>query len=193
MSGPTEVNAVVPTSLSHLVGNQPVIRQVKVALDACQMDGVRFPHSVLLGGPGLGKSTLANVIAQEMASPFHEVIGQNLKKPSDLTALLLKASDRSIVHIDEAHELTKEVQTLLYLCLDQRVLKVPGNGAVQSIPLEDFTLLLSTTDEHLLLAPLVSRTKLGLHLQFFTESEIQKIVLTRARELGWNLDEAILP
>jgi holliday junction DNA helicase RuvB len=189
----TEVNSVRPTSLNHLVGNQAVIRQVRVALDASQQDAVKFPSALLLGGAGQGKSTLASVIAQEMASPFHEVLGQNIQKPSDLTALLLKATDRSVVHIDEAHELKKEIMTLLYTCLDQSVLKVPGGGAVESIPLADFTLLLSTTDEYALLPPLVSRMKLSLHLEYYTETDLQRIVSTRARELGWRLDEAILP
>ena len=190
---PTEVNSVRPSSLNHLVGNQAVIRQVRVALDASQQDAVRHPHALLLGGAGQGKSTLASVIAQEMASPFHEVLGQNIQKPSDLAALLFQTSDRSVVHIDEAHELRKEIQTLLYICLDQRVLKVPGGGAVESIPLADFTLLLSTTDEFSLLPPLVSRMKLSLHLEYYTETDLQRIVSTRARELGWRLDEAILP
>ena len=189
----TEVNSVRPSSLNHLVGNQAVIRQVRVALDASQQDAVRHPHALLLGGAGQGKSTLASVIAQEMASPFHEVLGQNIQKPSDLAALLFQTSDRSVVHIDEAHELRKEIQTLLYICLDQRVLKVPGGGAVESIPLADFTLLLSTTDEFSLLPPLVSRMKLSLHLEYYTETDLQRIVSTRARELGWRLDEAILP
>ncbi len=189
----TEVNSVRPSSLNHLVGNQAVIRQVRVALDASQQDAVRHPHALLLGGAGQGKSTLASVIAQEMASPFHEVLGQNIQKPSDLAALLLQTSDRSVVHIDEAHELRKEIQTLLYICLDQRVLKVPGGGAVESIPLADFTLLLSTTDEYSLLPPLVSRMKLSLHLEYYTATDLQRIVSTRARELGWRLDEAILP
>ncbi len=190
----TEVNGVRPTSLNHLVGNQAVIRQVRVALDAAQQDGVRFPHAALLGSPGLGKSTLASVICQEMASsPFLEVLGQNLQKPADLAALLLQARDKSVVHVDECHEAGSAVFTLLYTALDQRVLKTPGGGAVQSVPLADFTLLLSTTDEYCLPSPLLSRMRLSLHLEYFTEQDISRIVATRARELDWRLDESILP
>jgi Holliday junction DNA helicase RuvB len=147
----------------------------------------------MLGGPGLGKSTLASVIAQEMASPFIEVLGQNLQKPADLTALLIPATDRAVVHIDEAHELPRNIQTLLFICLDQRILRVPGGGMVESIPLQDFTLIISTTDEYSLLPPLLSRMKLLLHLDFYSEPDLQRITATRARALGWELDADILP
>jgi Holliday junction DNA helicase RuvB len=187
----TEVNQVRPTSLSHLVGNAAVVNQVRVAIDSAQQDSTRMIHAAMLGGPGLGKSLLASVIAEELASPFHEVLGQNLQRPADLAALLLKATERSVIHIDESHELPKPIQTALYMALDQRVLKIPGGGGVQSLPLEDFTLLLSTTDEYALLPPLVSRMKLLLHFDFYTPQDLQRIVATRAKALGWEVDPLV--
>ena len=186
-----EINDCRPSSLNHLIGNERVKSQVRVALDASFQDGTRFPHSLLCGNAGLGKSTLANVIAQEMATPFQEVLGQTLKNSAELVAVLLQATEKSIVHIDECHELPRPIQTQLYMCLDQRLLIIPGGGSVQNIPLENFTLLLSTTDEHRILAPLLSRMRLQLHLEFYTESDLEKIVATRARELGWELDDAV--
>ena len=92
-----EVNDVSPSSLSHLIGQRGVIDQVSVALDACQMDNRRLDHAMLVGSPGLGKSQLASVIAMEMATNFHEVLGQTISHPSDLNALLLASQDKDII------------------------------------------------------------------------------------------------
>ncbi len=107
----TEINDVAPSSLSHLIGQRGVIDQVRVAIDAAQMDNKKFDHALLVGPPGMGKSALAAVIAQEMATDFHEVLGQSIKNNADLNVLLLAAKDKDIVHIDECHELAKEFQT----------------------------------------------------------------------------------
>jgi Holliday junction DNA helicase RuvB len=106
--------------LSHLVGQRHVIRQVEVALDACQQDCKRFDHTMLVGPPGLGKSALATVIAREMASEFHEVLGQSLNSVADLNGLLLAARDKDVVFVDEAHEIKRMYQTALYLALDKQ-------------------------------------------------------------------------
>ena len=129
----TEITDVAPSSLSHLIGQRGVIDQVKVALDAAQMDGKKFDHSLLVGPPGLGKSILAAVIAQEMATDFHEILGQSIKNIADLNALLLRAKDKDVVHIDEAHELTKEYQTALYLAVDKRRLVVQGGKSRMTV------------------------------------------------------------
>jgi holliday junction DNA helicase RuvB len=86
-----EINDVQPTSLSHLIGNRGVTNQVKVAMEAAFEDNHRFPHALMVGPPGMGKSTLASVVPKEMAVPFHEVLGQNLRNPGDLNSLLLQA------------------------------------------------------------------------------------------------------
>ena len=171
-----EVNDIKPSSLSHIVGQRSVVDQVRVALDACFQDNRRMDHCLLVGPPGLGKSALANIVAQEMATEFHEVLGQSIVTPADLNALLLLAKEKSVIHIDEAHELKKEYQTCLYLALDQRKLLLPGGKNVQSLPLNDFTLLLSTTDEYCLLQPLRDRMRLVLR---FTESNREPFNLTR--------------
>lgn len=191
---PTEINEVRPSSLNHLVGNKRVVSQVRTALDASFQDSVRFPHTAIWGSAGLGKSTIASLIAQEQAVPFHEVLGQNLQKPADLADLLLKATDKSVVFVDECHELPKKmIQTSLYTCLDQRVLKIQGGKSIHSLPLNDFTLILATTDEYSILPPLASRMRLTLTLDFYTEEDIEQIIATRARALTWNIDEKILP
>ncbi|KAA0131589.1 AAA family ATPase [Gimesia chilikensis] len=194
MSNQREVGDVKPSSLNHLIGQQGVIDQVRVAIDAAHMDGKKFDHALLVGPPGLGKSALANVISQEMAADFHEILGQSIGGPADLNALLLSAKDGDVIHIDECHELGKEYQTALYLALDKRKLTISGKGrSSQSLPLADFTLLLSTTDEYGLLQPLRDRMKLLLRLQFYTVEDLTSVLIQRCRALVWDVHEEIFP
>ena len=88
-----EINDVAPSSIRHLMGQKGVIDQVSVALDAAQMDGKKFDHSLLVGPPGVGKSALAAIIAAEMAVDLHEVLGQAIKNPADLHLLFLALAE----------------------------------------------------------------------------------------------------
>ena len=187
-----DFNSVQPTSLTHLVGNKGVIEQVTVALDAAFQDNTRFPHSLLLGPPGMGKSTLASVISHEMAVPFHEVLGQTIRSPADLNSLLLQADDKSIVHIDEIHEAPHAIQTALYMAMDKRQIFVRGAGSLTSLPLNDFTLLLSTTEEHELLQPLRDRLRLTLRFDYLDEADLLSAVHLRATALGWDAETDVL-
>jgi holliday junction DNA helicase RuvB len=124
-----DISAVSPTSLAHIVGQKSVLEQVTVALDAAQMDAGKFDHAMLVGPPGLGKTMVAKVVACEMASDYQEVLGQSIKTPSDLNAVLLEAKDRSLLFLDEAHEMKPEFQTALYLALDKgKVIVIEHEG-----------------------------------------------------------------
>jgi Holliday junction DNA helicase RuvB len=191
-----EVSDVKPTSMKHLIGQRGVLDQVTVALDAAFADAKKFDHALLVGPPGLGKSQTAFVISQEMATGFHEVLGQSVTTPADLNALLLGANERDVIHIDEAHELPKEHQTTLFLALDQRKLTLGGGRtgkSVQSVPLADFTLLLSTTDEYGLLQPLRDRMKLLLRFDYYSADDLALLVRQRSQALGWKVQDAVLP
>ena len=188
----SDLNTTNPTSLSHLIGQRGVIDQVSVALDAAQIDGTRFEHALLVGPPGLGKSALANVVAMEMATEFREVLGQSITNLGDLNALLLAAEDRSVIHIDEAHELGKEYQTALFLCLDKRQIFLGRSGKTpQAIPLADFSLLMSTTDEYKLLAPLRDRMKLLLRFEFYTVEDLIRLVKQRCCAMNWEIEDYV--
>lgn len=189
-----EINDIGPSSLKHLIGQKSVIAQVSVALEAAFADNKKFDSALLVGPAGVGKSALAGVIAQEMAADFHEVIGQSIKAPADLNALLLEAKPKDVVHIDEAHELKKPFQTALYLAIDQKKLFINGTRSKpQGLPIADFTLLLSTTDEYCLLQPLRDRMKLVLRFEFYSEDELALIVRHRSHALGWAVEDAVIP
>lgn len=191
---PQEMNDVAPTSLSHLVGNALVREQVQVAIEAAFADNRKFDHALLVGGPGLGKSQLARVIGHEMATDFTEVLGQSIASPADLNALLLGAKENSVVHIDEAHELDKSFQTALYLALDKRQIFLQSRArGPQSIPIADFSLLLSTTDEFCLLQPLRDRMKLLLRFEFYTVEELSTLLRHRSSALRWPVEEGVFP
>jgi Holliday junction DNA helicase RuvB len=188
-----EINDARPSSLNHLVGATNIIAQVSTAIDAAFEDGTRFEHALLVGGPGLGKSQLASVIAQEMATDFHEVLGQSITSIGDLNALLLEAKDKDVVHIDEAHELDKQFQTALYLAIDKRSIFINSKRTPQPIPISNFSLLLSTTDEFCLLQPLRDRMKLTLRFEFYSEEELTLLLRHRCRALDWDVATEVFP
>src|SRR3954471_17388813 len=104
----SEVNDVSPSSIAHIVGQKSVVEQVKVGLDAAFADNRKFDNALLVGPPGLGTSAMAAVIAAETATECIEVLGQSIAGPADLNALLLRATDKAVIHLDEAQELRKE-------------------------------------------------------------------------------------
>ena len=189
-----EINDVVPSSLSHIVGQASVKAQVAVALEAAWADAKKMDDCLLVGGPGLGKTQVAKVIAAELASECHEVLSQAIQSSADLNAVLLGAKDKDVVLLDESHELPKQQQTALYLALDQRKIVLAGSGRTPtSIPIANFTLLLATTDEFSLLQPLRDRMKLLLRFQFYSPDELTVLVKQRSQGLRWQVDEEVFP
>lgn len=192
----SEINDVSPTSLNHIVGQRSVVAQVAVALEAAFADNRKFDSAMMCGPPGTGKTALAHVIAQEMATNLHEFLGQSITTPADLNAVLLAAKEKDVVFIDEIHEMDTVYQTALYLALDQKKVVLAGGRSgrgPQSIPIADFTLLLSTTDEYALLQPLRDRMKLLLRFEFYADEELTTMLRQRSQALRWKVDDEVLP
>lgn len=188
-----DVNDVKPTSLSRMVGQSSVLNQVRVALDACQMDGQKFPNSLMVGPPGVGKTQLCHTICAEMASDAHSVLGSTLTNTSDLFALLLGAQDKDCVYIDEVHAAPKDIFVTLLLALDEGKIVLSGKRkSPQALRLANFTLLLSTTEEYLVPRPLSDRCLL-LRFGFYSTEELTLLLLNRVRALCWDVHEEILP
>jgi len=191
-----DINDVRPSSISHIIGQQSVVEQIRVGIESAFADHKKFDHALLVGGPGLGKTATAQIIAAEMCSDYLEVLGQSVKNLGDLNAVLLAATDKSVVFIDEAHELDRSMQTALYLALDQRKVLLSGNrkgNMPAGIPLADFTLLLASTDEYSLLQPMRDRMKLVLQFEFYSTEELAQILRHRIKSLGWWVVDETLP
>jgi Holliday junction DNA helicase RuvB len=189
-----EINDVSPSSLSHVIGQRSVVEQVRVAVEAAFADNRKFDHALLVGPSGTGKTQVACVVAYEMATRLHEVLGQGVKAPADLNAILLAAQDKEIVHFDEIHEMKREFQTALYRAVEERKLFVQGRSSrVQSIPLADFTVLLSTTDEFSVQQPLRDRMKLILRFDLYSTDDLTTLVKQRSLGLRWKVDPEVFP
>ena len=177
-----------------MVGQRGVVDQIKVALQAAKNDGTKFDHSMLVGGPGLGKTQISQLIGQEMADGFLEVLGQSLASTDQLNPTLLSLNSRGkrpILFIDESHELPKEVQTALYLALDQGKVVLHGRNNTRPIGIPigcDFTVLLATTHEYQLLPPLRDRMKLVLRFRHYSSSELEEIAEARCSSMGWRVE-----
>ena len=189
-----EINDVAPTSLSHVQceSNRGVIEQCRVAIDAAFADDRRLDDILLTGPPGVGKSSLSYVLSQEMAVPFHEVLGQNIRTAADLNSLLLSCESKAICLIDEIHEAPPAIQTALYMALDKRQIMVRSGSSIQAIPVADFTLVAATTEPYQILEPLRQRAKLHLELSFLSQSDLVTVVERRCRALSWDIEPAVL-
>lgn len=179
---------MVPT-IDHFIGQNDVVKRVKVALEAAWNDGgARLPHMLMVGPPGTGKTTIAQVIAKELAVKCHELIGQAVTGPENLNGLLLEAEDKDLVFIDEIHELHTHGQTLLYRAMEDGTVFINGvTDKVLSLPLNDITVIGATTDEYMLLEPLRQRFQLVLPFQFYDSESLARITLQRARMIGVEL------
>ena len=185
----------MPPTLNHIVGQKIVVEQAQIALDSAMQDNESYPATLLLGPPGLGKTLVAQLIAREMASGFQEILGQSLMSPSDLHAVLLAATDKSIVFVDECDEMGASLQTTLYKAVEERKIFLESNapGRVpQAVPLANFTLILASNHEHELVQPLRDRMKLVLRFEYYSSEELTEVLRQRARSLKWNIgDEAL--
>ena len=191
-----EVSSVAPSSLKHLVGMKHIVDQVQVAIDASFADDSKFPHTLLVSEPGLGKSELCNVIRHEMAVGMHTVLGLSISHISDLNSLLLGAKDKDIIYINECDNLKAEFQVALYLAIDQGKLVLSGGRSgrsPQSIRIPDVTFLIDTNFEFSLLPALRDRMKQTLYVPFYEQHELAEILRRRVRALGWSVEEEVFP
>ena len=195
-SSPTEKdfeNALRPLRFADFTGQQKVVENLEVFVEAAKFRGEPLDHTLLHGPPGLGKTTLSNIIANELGVGFKLTSGPVLDKPGDLAGILTSLEPNDVLFIDEIHRLSPIVEEYLYSAMedyriDIMIDKGPSARSIQ-IGLNPFTLIGATTRSGLLTAPLRARFGINMHLEYYEPDTIRRILLRSAGILGVTIDD----
>jgi holliday junction DNA helicase RuvB len=185
--------ALRPQTLSEFVGQEQAKGNLKVFIDAARGRSEALDHVLLFGPPGLGKTTLAQIVARELGVGFRATSGPILAKAGDLAAILTNLEPRDVLFIDEIHRLAPTVEEILYPAMEDHVLDLiigegPSARSVR-IDLAPFTLVGATTRAGLLATPLRDRFGIPLRLEFYTPEELVRVITGAARKMGAAIDE----
>jgi len=180
--------ALRPQTLEEFTGQAPVKANLKVFIDAARTRGEALDHVLLFGPPGLGKTTLAQIVARELGVNFRATSGPILAKAGDLAAILTNLEAHDVLFIDEVHRLPPMVEEILYPAMEDHVLDLmigegPSARSIR-IDLQPFTLVAATTRAGLLSTPLRDRFGIPLRLEFYTPDELKSVLQHAARKLG---------
>ena len=185
--------ALRPKKLDEYVGQEKIREQLEIFIDAAKKRNEALDHVLLFGPPGLGKTTLANIIAKEMGVNLRQTSGPVLEKTGDLAALLSNLEEKDVLFIDEIHRLSPVIEEILYPAMeDYRLDIMIGEGpSARSVKLElpPFTLTGATTRAGMLTNPLRDRFGIVSRLEFYTKKELTKIVIRSANLLEVKIDK----
>ena len=185
--------ALRPQRLADFTGQPKLKENLAIAIEAARLRGEALDHVLLYGPPGLGKTTLATIIANELGTSFQQTSGPILQKKLDLTGILTTVTERQVFFIDEIHRLLPDIEEILYSALEDFHVDIvigQGPGArTHKMSLKRFTAVGATTRQGLLAAPLRARFGLTLRLNPYDVSELKHIVMRSARVVNVTIDE----
>ncbi len=191
---PTQDRALRPQTLDDFIGQAAARANLRVFIESAKMRGEAMDHALFHGPPGLGKTTLAQIMARELGVNFRMTSGPVLARAGDLAAILTNLEPRDVLFIDEIHRLNPAVEEILYPALEDYELDlVIGEGPAARtvrIELQPFTLIGATTRMGLLTTPLRDRFGIPTRLEFYTEDELHQIVTRGARLMGAPAEDA---
>ena len=183
-----------PQFLDDYIGQEKAKNNLKVYIEAARQRKDALDHVLFYGPPGLGKTTLAGIIANEMGVRMKVTSGPAIEKPGEMAAILNNLQEHDVLFVDEIHRLNRQVEEVLYPAMEDYAIDIMiGKGtAARSIRLDlpKFTLVGATTRAGLLTAPLRDRFGVVHHLEFYTEEELKKIIMHSAAVLGVEIDQA---
>lgn len=188
----SEDRALRPQTLADYIGQEEVKEQLSIALQAAKLRGEALDHVLIFGPPGLGKTTLSNIIANELGVGITQTSGPALEKKGDAAALLTNLQPRNVIFIDEIHRLSPVIEEFLYPAMEDYMVDImTGEGpSARSIKinLNPFTLIGATTRAGTLTSPLRARFGIILQLQFYTPKELEIIVNASAKKLNVQIE-----
>ncbi|MBR3040774.1 MAG: Holliday junction branch migration DNA helicase RuvB [Lachnospiraceae bacterium] len=181
-----------PMTLGEYIGQEKIKDSLKITIDAAKMRGDAIDHILFYGPPGLGKTTISQIIANEMGVGIKVTSGPAIDKPGDIAAILNMLSEGDVLFIDEIHRLNRQVEEVLYpamedFCIDIMIGDGPSAKSVR-LNLPHFTLIGATTRAGMLTAPLRDRFGLIHRLEYYTPAELAKIIMNSAKRLGIETD-----
>ena len=183
----------VPQRLADFTGQPKLKENLAIAIEAARLRGEALDHVLLYGPPGLGKTTLATIIANELGTSFQQTSGPILQKKLDLTGILTTVTERQVFFIDEIHRLMPDIEEILYSALEDFHVDIvigQGPGArTHKMPLKRFTAVGATTRQGLLAAPFAGALRTGASLNPYDVAELKHIVLRSARVVNVTIDE----
>jgi len=182
-----------PSNLEGYIGQEKVVNSLKIFIQAAKMRGEPLDHVLLYGPPGLGKTTLSQIIAQELGANIKHTSGPSIERAGDMAAILNDISEGDVLFVDEIHRLNRTIEEVLYPAMEDFVLDImigKGSGAKSlRLDLPKFTLVGATTRIGLLTSPLRDRFGVINRLELYSVEELTEIVARSARVLGIDIDQ----